>query len=47
MFTDAINMGKASDLIIYVGGISKSIEGEGHDRSDIALPKNQEQLVQK
>jgi beta-glucosidase len=44
-FNDALEAAKNSDTVIYVGGINKKVEAEGHDRSDIALPSNQEKLV--
>ena len=53
--TDAIEKAKQSDTVVMVMGLSPSIEGEemdvslegfkGGDRTDIALPKPQEQLI--
>ena len=44
-FAAAVTAAKASDFIIYVGGISKEIEGEGNDRSNISLPGLQSDLI--
>ncbi|OAQ62460.1 beta-xylosidase [Pochonia chlamydosporia 170] len=44
---DAIEVAKASDYILYLGGIDGSIEDEGNDRLDIAWPRNQLDLVSK
>ena len=44
-FSDAVNIAKSSDLIIYVGGTSRTIEGEGNDRSSIILPGHQPDLI--
>lgn len=44
-FADAVKTAAASDLVVYVGGISKDIEGEGHDRSNITLPGYQSDLI--
>ena len=44
-FSDAVAAAKASDLVIYVGGISRVMEGEGNDRSTIALPGHQPDLI--
>lgn len=45
-FSTAINAAKDADYIIYVGGIDKSIESEGHDRTTIEWPGNQLDLIQ-
>jgi beta-glucosidase len=37
---------KGSEVIIYVGGVSPRIEGEGIDRRDIEIPEVQRKLVQ-
>ena len=37
----------ASDIIIYIGGISVIEEAEGNDRSAIEMPKNQSNLFEK
>lgn len=42
---EAISNAVTADLIIYVGGISPQLEGEGHDRTSIELPQVQEDLV--
>jgi beta-glucosidase len=44
--TEAVNSVANADLIIYVGGISPQLEGEGRDRTSIELPKVQEDLIQ-
>jgi len=53
---EAVQAAKASDVVIFVGGISPMLEGEempvnapgfkGGDRTDISLPKTQETLIQ-
>src|SRR5204863_4177649 len=43
---EAISNALAADLVIYVGGISPSQEGEQHDRNTIELPQVQEDLVE-
>jgi beta-glucosidase len=53
---DAVRAAKASDAVVFVGGISPMLEGEempvnapgfkGGDRTDIGLPKAQENLIQ-
>jgi beta-glucosidase len=52
---EAVQAAKASDAVIFVGGISPMLEGEempvnvpgfkGGDRTDISLPKTQENLI--
>jgi len=42
---EAISNAVTADLIVYVGGISPQLEGEGHDRTSIELPQVQEDLV--
>ena len=44
-FSDAVAVAKGADFVVYVGGTSKEIEGEGHDRSDISLPGMQADLI--
>ena len=44
-FSDAVALAKAVDFVIYVGGTSKVIEGEGNDRSNISLPGMQADLI--
>jgi beta-glucosidase len=43
---EAISNAVNADLVIYVGGINPSQEGEQHDRTTIELPQVQEDLVQ-
>ena len=45
-FAEAVKAATASDFVVYVGGISKDIEGEGRDRSNITLPGYQTDLIQ-
>ncbi|CAF0841119.1 unnamed protein product [Adineta ricciae] len=45
-FSEAIELAKSSDVVIFFGGIDQSIESEGHDRTSIALPDIQLQLIQ-
>lgn len=45
-FSDAVKAANSSDLVVYVGGISKAIEGEGNDRANITLPGLQADLIQ-
>ncbi len=42
---EAISNAMNADLVIYVGGINPSQEGEQHDRDAIELPQVQENLV--
>ena len=44
-FSDAVALAKDADFVIYVGGTSKVIEGEGNDRSNISLPGMQADLI--
>ena len=54
-YKNAMNIAKASDVIIYVGGITSQLEGEemrvdyegfkGGDRTNLKLPKVQEDLL--
>ena len=46
LYGKAGNVVKKADMTIAVLGINKSIEREGHDRSDIHLPKDQEEFIQ-
>ena len=45
LMIQSIKAAKDADLVIFVGGTSKSIETEGSDRQDIKLPAFQEELV--
>ena len=42
----AVSVAKAADVVILGLGERNGISGEGHDRSDLALPDNQEQLLE-
>lgn len=44
-FADALSAAKASDYVIYLGGIDGSVENEGRDRESITWPGNQLDLV--
>lgn len=44
-FASAIAAAKTADVIIYLGGIDSSIENEGHDRTSLAWPGNQLDLI--
>ena len=44
-FTAALAAANAADVILYVGGIDGSIEGEGRDRNTIDLPGQQLALL--
>lgn len=44
-FPAAVTAAQSSDLVVYVGGISHIIEGEGNDRSNISLPGLQSDLI--
>jgi beta-glucosidase len=56
-FNEAISLGKKSDVIVFVGGISPNLEGEemdvkvpgfsAGDRTTLDLPQNQQQLLEK
>jgi beta-glucosidase-like glycosyl hydrolase len=45
-FASAINLAKQSDAVILVIGSDNSIASEGHDRTTLSLPGNQEQLIE-
>jgi len=55
-FIDAISLGKKSDVIVFVGGISPNLEGEemdvkvpgfsAGDRTSLDLPQNQQLLLE-
>ncbi|KAL5355474.1 putative exo-1,4-beta-xylosidase bxlB [Aspergillus floccosus] len=45
-FEQALNAAKGSDLVIYFGGIDHGVEGETLDRTSIAWPGNQLDLIQ-
>jgi len=44
-FADTVALAKDADIVIYIGGLDGSIEGEGHDRIDVGLPPIQLQLL--
>ncbi len=43
--SEALDLAKKADLIIYVGGITPAQEGEGFDRDSIELPEEQAELI--
>lgn len=45
LLDEAQKLAKASDVALVCVGRNTPIEGEGHDRSEIALPEPQENLV--
>lgn len=44
-FTEAIEIAKGADKIIFVGGEESALSGEAHSRADIRLPGAQEKLL--
>lgn len=42
----ALDIAKKSDVVVLAMGLSKDVESEGVDRSDLYLPKGQEQLIE-
>lgn len=46
-FTEAIAVASDADLIVYLGGLDSSVESEAHDRSTVAWPGNQLQLIER
>ncbi|MGD0696939.1 MAG: glycoside hydrolase family 3 C-terminal domain-containing protein [Terriglobia bacterium] len=46
LLAGAEKLAKDSDVALVFVGLNGSLEGEGHDRSDINLPQTQENLVQ-
>jgi beta-glucosidase len=47
LVADAVAAAKAADVVIYVGGLSHSLDQEGSDRRDIKLPGGQDALLEK
>jgi beta-glucosidase len=55
-FDEALDAARASDVVVFVGGLTADVEGEemkvsfpgfaGGDRTDIALPQTQEKLLE-
>lgn len=43
---EAVEMAKAYETVIYVGGLNHDYDSEGLDRSDMALPYGQDLLIQ-
>jgi beta-D-xylosidase 4 len=44
-FAAAIELAQSSDIVIFFGGIDQSMESEGHDRTSIAVPDVQLDLI--
>ncbi|OJJ42779.1 hypothetical protein ASPZODRAFT_2119063 [Penicilliopsis zonata CBS 506.65] len=44
-FAAAVAIAEEADLVLYLGGIDQTVEGEGWDRSSIVWPGNQLDLV--
>lgn len=44
-FDELVNQVKTYDAVVYVGGITSSQEGEGHERSKIELPAVQQRCL--
>lgn len=44
---EAIEIASKADIVIFVGGNTRTIETEGSDRKDIFLPSGQEMLISK
>lgn len=42
---EALDLSKKDCKIIFVGGLTENIEGEGFDRENMKLPRNQEDLL--
>ncbi len=42
---EAVKITKEADVAVVVVGLSQRLEGEGGDRTDISLPKEQEELI--
>jgi beta-glucosidase len=47
LVADAVAAAKAADVVIYVGGLSHSLDQEGSDRRDLKLPGGQDALLEK
>lgn len=47
LLNEAVALAKKSDVVIFVGGLNKSDyqDSEGHDRKELGLPYNQDQLI--
>ncbi|MCW3787975.1 glycoside hydrolase family 3 C-terminal domain-containing protein [Plebeiibacterium sediminum] len=46
LIDDAVKVTKEADVAVVVVGLSQRLEGEGGDRNDISLPKQQEELIE-
>ncbi|MDR0940355.1 MAG: glycoside hydrolase family 3 C-terminal domain-containing protein [Mediterranea sp.] len=45
LMAEAVELARASDLVIFVGGDNREVETEGSDRPSIALPLGQDELL--
>ena len=45
LLTEAVELARRADVVIFVCGTNKNIESEGSDRSDIKLPVGQDDIV--
>lgn len=45
LFDEAVNLAKASDTVIFVGGLNHDIDVEGRDKEDMSLPYGQDALI--
>ncbi|MEN2401206.1 glycoside hydrolase family 3 C-terminal domain-containing protein [Flavobacterium sp. MC2016-06] len=45
---EALKVAKDADIVLFIGGLNKSEnqDDEGHDRKELGLPYNQDQLIQ-
>lgn len=46
LFAEAIEAAKDADAVIFVGGLNHNIDSEGADRVDMALPYEQDELIE-
>ena len=42
---DAVELARSSDAVVVIGGLTPEWESEGFDRKTLALPMNQDRLV--
>lgn len=45
--TEAIQLAKTADIVLFIGGDNRAVETEGSDRKDIFLPSGQDELITK
>ena len=46
LLQDAVALARKSDVAVIFAGLNRRLEGEGHDRSTLNLPPEQEELIQ-